>query len=139
MTAVPMMIPIPSARNTATIDTRWYRKLITVSPIELEGVPEVVEEQARRLADGGDDEQREHRGCHEEDHVELADPSLVEAVHTLGVDEDVSYLHADEERRCHSGASLLEELRHRVVGADGNDERRATFVGEQHRDVLRRT
>ena len=55
----------------------------------------------------------------------------VEAVHALGVDERRADPQPHEERRRHAGAALVEELDHRVVRADGDDElaRRARRPG----------
>ena len=57
--------------------------------------------------------------------VEAADPAFVEPVHALRVDEHRTEAQAGEERRRHALAALVEELDHRRVRADGDDERRA--------------
>ena len=44
--------------------------------------------------------------------------------------------HAHEEGRRHALAALVEELDHRVVGADGDDQLGSVLVGQQHGDVL---
>ena len=48
--------------------------------------------------------------------------SLVEAAHALGVDEHRAEPEPGQERRRHAPPALVEELHHRGVGADGDDE-----------------
>ena len=60
--------------------------------------------------------------------VALADGSG-RAADALGVDQLRAQHHADQERRRHAGAALVEELDHRGVGADGDDELGAVLVG----------
>ena len=74
----------------------------------------------------------------EHDDVTPADPALVEPAHTLRVDEHRAEPQPGEERRRHPPPALVEDLDHRRVRADRDDQRRAGLVGEQHRDVLAR-
>ncbi len=104
----------------------------------LEGHPEAAREHVDGLGDDADDEHRDQRGADEQHDVEAPDPSLVEPAHALGVDEHRAEAQPGEERRRHARAALVEELDHRGVGADRDDQLRARFVGEQHRDVLAR-
>ena len=54
------------------------------------------------------------------------------------VHQDLSHAQADEERRGHPRATLVQELPEVPVRADGNDELRPLLVGEEERDVLAR-
>src|SRR5207244_6404345 len=97
--------------------------------------PEAMEEDARHREDR-DGEECDERGEQEERHVALTNASLVQATHALGIYEDGSDLEPHEERRSHARPALVEEVDHRRVGADGDDERRTLLEREQHGQVL---
>ena len=74
----------------------------------------------------------------EQQHVAAPDPALVETAHTLGVDQHGPEPQPREERRRHPAPALVEELDHRRVRTDRDDQLGAGFVREQHRRVLAR-
>ena len=146
-------MPSPRARKTAMSETRWNRKLtmgcgneptrrLSPHPVmecqsSLEPQPEPVEERLQRFRGDRHHDHRGQRGADEKQHVAPPDATLVQAAHALGVDEHRPEPQPGEERRRHAPAALVEELDHRRVRADRDDERRAGFVREQHARRLR--
>src|SRR5438309_401447 len=134
MTVDPMTTPMPSARNTATIETMWYRRFTMprcspVSSAARKGVPGLPQAEPRdayehmeRLGNRDDDEHGEERGADEERKVALADPALVQAVHALRVHEHRPHLETHEKCRRHPLAAFVQKLDHRRVGAHGDDQ-----------------
>src|SRR5262249_61753899 len=81
MTVVPASTPRASARNTATMVTRWYRNEITARSFEPlragsedppELVEQLVEEQSERLRREGHHDHREQGRPHEQRDVAAA-------------------------------------------------------------------
>src|SRR3989440_2194426 len=97
MTVDPITTPTASARNTATIETMWYRRFTMprcspASSATREGVPGLAHaepcdahEHVQRLGDGDHDEHGEQSGADQERQIALAYPALIEAIHALGV------------------------------------------------------
>ena len=141
-----MTMPNASARNTATSDTRWKRKLITEASaypkIEYQMSSTVTRKPLRSVWIGWDTMTTVimaiTRGHDEQREVESSHAPLVELADALRVDEHRPEAEAGEERRRHPLPALVEELDHRRVGPDRDDQLRAAFRSEQHRDVLAR-
>ena len=81
-----------------------------------------VEERLDRLRDDGDHDHHDERRADEQQPVEAPHAPLVEAAHALRVDEHRPEAQAREERRRHPAPALVEELDHRRVRADRDDE-----------------
>src|SRR5436190_23578342 len=136
----PTTMPTVRARNTATSDTKWNRKLIMIRsqprtgpsepaahrrPEVGEHDPEAVEEHAERVGRDRHDHHHEQGGSDEQEEVAEPHPALVEPVDALRVDEHRPEAQMGEEGRLHAAPALVEELDHRRVRADRDDERRA--------------
>ena len=96
------------------------------------------QEDVQRLGDDADHQHHRQRGDHQQEQIAPADRALVEPCHALGVDQHRPDPQAGEEGRRHAGPALVEELDHRVVGADGDDELGPALVGQEHGGILAR-
>src|SRR5665647_2440665 len=160
----PSTIPTARARKTAISETMWYLNSITVLSLHQWGSrrrmlagrqpspgshqvtdrrEEVVEarrgQAEHRLTGRCDRQGGDHRpypGDEQRSHLDVRDPVLVEPRDALGVHELGTHPQPGEERAGHAGATLVEELHQRGVGADGDNELSILVIRQEHRDVL---
>src|SRR5450432_4713495 len=138
-----MTTPIASARKTATRETMWKRKLINGlalsrdrEPEVAQGQPDAVEQRMDGRRDDADDNHHQDGGAYEQHPVHPAYPALIEPVDSLGIHQHCSEAQPGEEGGCHPLPALVEELDHRGVGPDRDDELRSRLVGEEHCNVF---
>src|SRR4051794_12951548 len=135
----PSRIPMPSARNTATSDSAWYRKSNTgllESEQDLQLEPEEVEQRLEARRGGHHDHEGHERGEGQEQDRAAAGRRPVEPAHALGVDEDLPHAEPGQEGGRHPRAVLVEELDEVEVRANRDDELRALLGRHQHCHVL---
>src|SRR3954447_21902752 len=121
-------MPMARARNTATIETMWYRKSTTLEVLskpEDQAVPACVQDADVGLAgrrDGRRNDQRDQRRGDQQQQSAARDARAVQPAHALGINELAADAQPSEKCASHAGAALVEELDQRGVRADGNEK-----------------